>query len=249
MTDRLVAFITGGTRGIGRAIGEALAAANYKVVLTYYSKRDVATKTEKEFRASGADVLTLEMDVSVKTSVCKGIAATIDAYGRIDLLVNNAGILQQKPFCEISDTDWDRMLAVNLKGAFTCSQQVLPIMERQGGGSIINIVSSGGQVGGTLAVHYAASKAGLISLTKSLARLGAPYGIRANCISPGLIETEMTEQEIASELGQAKIARDIPLGKVGMPSDVASLAAFLASNKANYITGQTYNVNGGLYMG
>jgi acetoacetyl-CoA reductase/3-oxoacyl-[acyl-carrier protein] reductase len=142
------------------------------------------------------------------------------------------------------------MLATNLKGVFLCSQEIMPIMVRQGGGgSIINISSSGGQLGGMLAVHYAVSKAGVISLTRSLARVGAPDGIRVNCVTPGLIETEMSQKEIHSDVGQQKINQQIPLRRAGLVEEVAAAVAFLASEDATYITGQSINVNGGLYMG
>jgi acetoacetyl-CoA reductase/3-oxoacyl-[acyl-carrier protein] reductase len=185
------------------------------------------------------------------------ISTVTEKFGRIDVLVNNAGILQQKPFNTITDEDWDTMLATNLKGVFLCSQEVMPVMVRQevrqagvrqGGGSIVNISSSGGQLGGMLAVHYAVSKAGVISLTRSLARVGAPDGIRVNCVTPGLIETEMSQKEIHSEVGQQKISREIPLRRAGLVEEVASAVVFLASDEAAYITGQSINVNGGLYM-
>jgi NAD(P)-dependent dehydrogenase (short-subunit alcohol dehydrogenase family) len=177
------------------------------------------------------------------------ISTVTEKFGRIDVLVNNAGILQQKPFNTITDEDWDTMLATNLKSVFLCSQEIMPVMLRQGGGSIINISSSGGQLGGMLAVHYAASKAGVIALTRSLARVGAPDGIRVNCVAPGLIETEMTTKEIASPEGLQKIEQQILLRRPGRVEEVAAAVAFLVSDKAAYITGHTLNVNGGLYMG
>jgi 3-oxoacyl-[acyl-carrier protein] reductase len=177
------------------------------------------------------------------------ISTVTEKFGTVDVLVNNAGILQQKPFSTISDEEWDTMLATNLKSVFLCSQEIMPVMVRQGGGSIINISSSGGQLGGILAVHYAVSKAGVISLTRSLARVGAPDGIRVNCVTPGLIETEMSQKEIHSEVGQQKISREIPLRRAGLASEVAGAVAFLASEEAAYITGQSININGGLYMG
>ena len=177
------------------------------------------------------------------------IAATTKAFGRIDLLVNNAGILEQKPFHTITEHDWDTMMAVNLKGVFLCSQEAMLVMARQGGGSIVNISSSGGQLGGMLAVHYAASKAGVISLTRSLARVGAGHRVRVNCVTPGLILTEMSQKEIQSEAGQQKINQQIPMRRAGSVEEVANAVAFLASDESSYITGQTINVNGGLYMG
>jgi NAD(P)-dependent dehydrogenase (short-subunit alcohol dehydrogenase family) len=191
----------------------------------------------------------VQADVTQRKSVRHLISNATEKFGRIDVLVNNAGILQQKPFKTITDEDWDTMLATNLKSVFACSQEVMPVMVRQGGGSIINISSSGGQLGGMLAVHYAVSKAGVISLTRSLARVGAPDGIRANCVAPGLIESEMTSEEIASPGGRQKIEQQILVRRPGRAEEVAAAVAFLASDKAAYITGHTLNVNGGLYMG
>ena len=173
-------------------------------------------------------------------------AATLESFGGLDILVNNAGLLQQKPFAQITDADWDRVLAVNLKGAFLCSQEAHTQLRRSGHGRILNISSSGGQLGGPLAPHYSAAKAGTIALTRSLARLLAPE-VAVNCISPGLIETDMTRAEIASSDGHRKLAQ-IPLGRVGSASEVAAAAVFLAAS-APYVTGHTLNVNGGLYLG
>jgi acetoacetyl-CoA reductase/3-oxoacyl-[acyl-carrier protein] reductase len=246
---RKTAIITGGGRGIGRAITLALAQRRTDVVLTYLTRRDCCEQTAADVRALGCEALVVQADVTQRESVRQLISTIAEKFGRIDALVNNAGILQQKPFNTITDEDWDTMLATNLKGVFLCSQEIMPVMVRQGGGSIINISSSGGQLGGMLAVHYAVSKAGVISLTRSLARVGAPDGIRVNCVTPGLIETEMSQKEIHSEIGQQKISREIPLRRAGLVEEVAAAVVFLASDEASYITGQSLNVNGGLYMG
>jgi 3-oxoacyl-[acyl-carrier protein] reductase len=242
-------IITGGGRGIGRAITLALAEPGTNVVLTYLTRRDLCESTATDVRAVGCEALVVQADVTQRESVRHLISTATEKFGRIDVLVNNAGILQQKPFKTITDEDWDTMLATNLKSVFACSQEVMPVMVRQGGGSIINISSSGGQLGGMLAVHYAVSKAGVISLTRSLARVGAPDGIRANCVAPGLIETEMTSEEIASPGGRQKIEQQILLRRPGRAEEVAAAVAFLVSDRAAYITGHTLNVNGGLYMG
>jgi len=246
---RKTAIITGGGRGIGRAITLALAQRRTDVVLTYLTRRDSCEQTAADVRALGCEALVVQADVTQRESVRQLISTVTEKFGRIDVLVNNAGILQQKPFNTITDEDWDTMLATNLKGVFLCSQEIMPVMVRQGGGSIINISSSGGQLGGMLAVHYAVSKAGVISLTRSLARVGAPDGIRVNCVTPGLIETEMSQKEIHSELGQQKISQQIPLRRAGQVEEVATAVVFLAFEEAAYITGQSINVNGGLYMG
>jgi len=244
-----VALITGGGRGIGRAVSLALANNGADLAIGYRSQETSATNVARDVLLRGRVALTVQVDVADRSSVKRMVQAVIKQLGRIDILVNNAGILQQKDVQTISDQDWDHVMDTNLKGVFLCCQEVLPIMQAQRSGCIINISSSGGQLGGTLAVHYAASKAGVISLTKSFARLGAVHGIRVNCVAPGLIQTEMTESEIQSEAGQIKIQQQILLGRPGQASEVAAMVAFLASNEASYITGQTLNVNGGLYMG
>jgi 3-oxoacyl-[acyl-carrier protein] reductase len=243
------AIITGGGRGIGRAITLALAQKKFNVVISYVTRRDCCEQTAADVGRLGCGALVVQADVTQRESVRHLISTASEKFGTIDVLVNNAGILQQKPFNTISDEEWDTMLATNLKSVFLCSQEVMPVMTKQGGGSIINVSSSGGQLGGTLAVHYAVSKAGVISLTRSLARVGAPDHIRVNCVTPGLIETEMSQKEIRSEVGQQKISKEIPLRRAGQVEEVATAVAFLASDEASYITGQSINVNGGLYMG
>jgi acetoacetyl-CoA reductase/3-oxoacyl-[acyl-carrier protein] reductase len=241
-----VALVTGGARGIGRAIALALAGAGADVAVGYRERADAAAVTVAELEALGVRALAVQGDVSRREDVRTVIGRACDQLGGIQILVNNAGLLQQKPFAQISDADWDQVMAVNLKGAFICSQEVLPVMRAQGGGRIVNIASSGGQLGGPLAVHYSASKAGVISLTRSLARIAAP-SIIVNCIAAGLIDTEMTESELASAEGREKLAQ-IPLSRPGLPEEVAAAALFLAGS-AGYVTGQTINVNGGLYLG
>lgn len=242
-----VVLVTGSSRGIGRAIALAFAEAGADIVVTYIQKKDHAMEVVEKVHSLGRRALAIQMDVGSRLSVRQMIRLALDAFGRIDVLVNNAGILQQKPFLTISDEDWDHVLSINLKGTFLCSQEVFPVMQRQGNGQIINISSSGGQLGGALAVHYSASKAAVICLTKSLAREGAPY-IRVNCVAPGLIETEMTQEEIATEAGKTKI-RQILLQRPGLAEEVANAAVFLAPPQASYITGHILNVNGGLYLG
>jgi len=243
-----IVLVTGSSRGIGCAIAIAAARAGADIVITYNKQADRAESVTAEIRGLGGEALSLQVDVSSRASVQKMISHVLEAFGHIDVLVNNAGILQQKPFLEITDEDWERMMDINLKGAFICSQEVFPVMQKQGKGIIINIASSGGQLGGPLAVHYSASKAGMICLTKSLARIGAPYSIRVNCIAPGLIDTDMTQGEIHSQTGREKIGQ-IPMQRIGTVNDVAHLCLFLASEASSYMTGQTVNVNGGLFMG
>lgn len=242
-----VALVTGSSRGIGRAIALEMAAAGVNVVVTYVERQGAAEEVAAEARGFGVKALPVQMDVSSRTSVRGAIAAAQTEFGRVDILVNNAGILEQKPFATITDDDWDRMMAVNLRGAFACAQELLPAMKERGFGRIVNLASSGGQLGGTLAVHYATSKAGIIGLTKSLARLGAPE-VLVNCVAPGLIDSEMTAAEIASDAGKEKI-RALPVGRPGTVEEVARVVTYLASDRAGYVTGQTINVNGGQYLG
>jgi 3-oxoacyl-[acyl-carrier protein] reductase len=241
-------LVTGSSRSIGQGIAVEAARSGANIVITYRKQADAAGNVASRVRDIGGRVLVLQADISARNSVQNMVDLTIEAFGSIDVLVNNAGILQQKPFLEITDEDWEWMMDVNLKGTFICSQEVFPVMQRQGKGTIINMASSGGQLGGPLAVHYSASKAGVICLTKSLARIGAPHGIRVNCIAPGLIDTEMTKNEMSSEAGRKKI-RQIPFQRPGTVDEVSRAAIFLASDEASYITGQTVNVNGGIYMG
>ncbi len=248
-TDALVgqvALVTGGGRGIGRSVASALASAGADVAIGYHSRVDDAQETAEIVRSAGRRAIVAPGDVGSRDEVAGLVARVIEEFGRLDILVNSAGVIQRKPLPEITEDDWDHVLDTNLKGTFLCSQAVLPMMAQRASGRIINLASSGGQLGGPLAPHYSASKAGVIALTKSFARLAAP-GVLVNCISPGLIETEMTRDEINSNAGQQKLEQ-VLLGRVGSPAEVAEAALFLASS-AGYMTGQTLNVNGGLYLG
>ena len=247
LTDKVVC-VTGSGRGIGKAIALAFSLKKAKLVVTYCSQKEPAQNTVARIKKAGGQAICLKLDVSKRTSIRNAVTRIIKTYGKIDVWVNNAGILQQKPFEEISDADWDIMMDTNLKGVFMACQEIMIHMKKQKKGNIINMASSGGQLGGPLAVHYSASKAGVICMTKSLARLGAPFGITVNCIAPGLIDTDMTQKEIHSSQGKKKI-KGIPLRRPGTSDEVARSAVYLASDESRYITGQTININGGLYMG
>jgi NAD(P)-dependent dehydrogenase (short-subunit alcohol dehydrogenase family) len=244
--DGRVALVTGGSRGIGRAAALALAAAGADVAITYRERADAAEEVAGSIAALGRRALSLRAELGPGEEARRVVAEVGAGLGPVDVLVNNAGVLEQKPFEEITEAELDLALAVNLKAVFLLSQAVMGPMRERGWGRIVNVASSGGQLGGPLAVHYSASKAGVIGLTRSLARVGAPH-VAVNCVSPGLIETEMTEAEIASPAGQEKLGQ-IPLGRAGEADEVAATIAYLAG-AAPYVTGQTVNVNGGLYLG
>lgn len=237
-----VALVTGAGSGIGRATALALLDAGYHVACGYNSSREGAEKV-----ARGRDALAVKMDIGSRASVQRAVAAVKKHLGGIDVLVNNAALVQEKTFDTITDGDWDRMLAVNLRGAFITAQEILPGMVARKWGRIVNIASIGGQWGGMRQVHYAAAKAGLINLTHSLARLYSPHGITANAVSPGLVGTEMIAGELKSKAGRQKAAQ-IPLGRIARPEEIAAGVIYLASDAAAYVTGQTLNINGGMLM-
>jgi len=239
--------VTGASRGIGKAIALEFARNGADVVMTWNKDREGALRAAQEARLLKVRAYPLRVDVTERQSVRDMFKTAIDMSGGVDVLVNNAGYLEQKPFCDITDHDWDRTVDTNLKGVFLCIQEGIEGLTGRKG-SIINVSSVGGQTGGTKAPHYAAAKAGVISLTKSMARILAPAGIRVNAIAPGFIRTDMYDA-IASNTPEAEILCGIPLGFVGEASDIAHAALFLASDAARYITGHVLNVNGGLHIG
>ena len=243
-----LALVTGGSRGIGRGIAVALADAGADVALTYNTNQALAEQVVEAIIGRGRRALAVQMTVEDRVSVRRAVAKVRDSLGPINVLVNNAAIAQEKSFDTITDADWDHMLAVNLRGPFICCQEVLPNMIEQGWGRIINITSIGGQWGGFNQVHYAAAKAGLISLTRSLARIYSRQGITTNAVAPGLVRTDMSARELKSDVGREKV-RNIPIGRIATVEEIAQVVVFLASDAASYITGQTINVNGGMYFG
>lgn len=242
-----VALVTGGSRGIGRGIAIALAQAGAGVALTYNVNKDLAEQVLEGITAEEGRAIAVQMTVESRESVRRAVAEVSEGLGPVNILVNNAAIAQEKPFDTIRDADWDRMLSVNLRGPFICCQETLPAMLRGGWGRIINVSSVGGQWGGFNQVHYAAAKAGLISLTRSLARIYSGKGIVTNAIAPGLVGTEMSVHELESEAGREKV-RSIPIGRIATVDEIAQVVVFLASDAASYITGQTINANGGMYF-
>ena len=243
MTDtRRSALVTGASRGIGKAIATLLLERGYAVACGYRAEQRKAAQIAEAHPAA----FPVQIDIRERASVQGALAAIAKRFGRpIDILINNAAIADEKPFETITDADWDRMLETNLRGPFIAAQEALPPMIEKRWGRVVNIVSIGGQWGGMRQVHYAASKAGLINLTQSLARLYSAQGITSNAVSPGLVQTDMARNELQSEAGRAKLAQ-IPLGRIAAPREIAAAVAFLCSEEAGYITGQTVNVNGGM---
>ena len=241
------AFVTGGSRGIGRAIARALAEAGADVAFSYRERKDEADKTSREITARGRRALALPMDVTDRSSIEAAAKDAKATLGPISILVNNAGINKPTDFDKVEDADWDLILATNLRGPFVCAQVFLPLLAKAGGGSIVHIGSVSGQYGGPRTAHYAASKAGLISLAQVIARFGAQHNVRSNTVAAGLIASDMAAAGMASASVQ-KAADAILLGRLGTTSEVADAVVFLASDASSYITAQTLNVNGGLYF-
>ena len=239
------ALVTGGSRGIGRAIAVTLAAAGLQVYLTYVSKPDEAEQTVSAIEQAGGTARAFRVDVADAASVAAFFQDEIKDKVSLEVLVNNAGITKDGLVLRMKDEDFDRVLGVNLRGAFVCLREAAKIMTRQRRGRIVNIASVVGQMGNAGQINYAAAKAGLIGVTKSAAKELAGRSITVNAVAPGFIETDMTAA-LADEARQA-YARAIPLGRLGTAQDVADAVAFLASDKAAYITGQVLAVNGGLY--
>jgi len=234
------AMVTGAGRGIGLAIARALAERGAKVALV-----DIVDLAGLEKPAGS---LAVRADVTRPDDVRGAVQTVVDAFGGLQILVNNAGICPLSAFDDITEAEWDRVLGVNLKGAFLCCQASLPHLRQAGKrGRVINITSVGGQMGGLLVgAHYAASKAGLIGLTKTLAKVLAPGGATANCVSPATTGTDLTAEWPAEK--QARVREQIPLGRFGTPDEIAAAVCFLAGDDASFITGATLDVNGGLYL-
>ena len=240
------AVVTGGSRGIGRAIALGLADAGADVLLTYREKTAEAASVVKAIEDKGRRAKSVRMDVTDRASVDAAVKAA-EAFGAISILVNNAGINKPTDFDQISDADWDTILATNLKGPFMAAQAFLPLLKNAGGGAMVHIGSVSGQYGGPRTAHYAASKAGLISLAQVIARFGAAHNIRSNVVSAGMIASDMAAGGLQAASVQ-KAAENILLKRMGSPDEVADAVVFLASDAASYITAQTLNVNGGLYF-
>jgi 3-oxoacyl-[acyl-carrier protein] reductase len=239
------ALVTGAAQGIGREIALALATDGADVAICDVNL-EAAQKTSAEIEAKGRKSLALKANVAASGDVTAMVDQVISAFSRIDILVNNAGITRDGLILRMKDEDWDLVLSINLKGAFLCTKAALKYMTKQRAGTIINIASIVGAMGNAGQANYVASKAGLIGLTKTIAREYANRGITANAVAPGFIETAMT-QALPENVRQ-ELAKQIPMGKLGTPEDVANAVRFLASPWASYISGQVIHVNGGMYM-
>jgi len=239
-----VAIVTGGARGIGKAICLRLAKEGAKIVI-FDLMDELALKVAEEIEKEGGECLAIPMDVSSICSVEQAVEKVIDKFKRVDILVNNAGITKDKLILRMKEEDWDKVIQVNLKGAFNCLKVVLKFMSRQRYGRIVNISSVIGLRGNAGQANYAASKAGLIALTKSAAKEFARRGITVNAIAPGFIQTSMTQELLSI---RKDLLNQIPLGRVGKPEEVAGLVSYLVSEDVAYITGETVRIDGGMSM-
>ena len=237
---RRCALVTGASRGIGRAVAAALAREGWPVCVNYRERRDAAGRLVSELRAQGHAAMAFQADVADRGAVEAMVRAAAEELGPVELLVNNAGVSRQGLFQDLDDAGWDRLLAVNLTGPRNAA---LPHMLGEKRGCIVNISSMWGLRGASCEAAYAATKAGLIGLTRSLALELAPSGIRVNCVAPGCIETDMVR--VLGEETRAMLAEETPLGRLGRPEDVAEAVAFLASDRAAFITGQVLTADGG----
>lgn len=241
-----VAVVTGGSRGIGRAICLRLAAMGAKVYINYVSRPEAAEETRATIRESGGSAEIIGFDVADGAAVQDAVKKIIGDNGSIDILVNNAGITKDGLMARMKEGDWDAVLDTNLKGAFLCAKAVSKEMMKKRWGRIVNISSVSGFAGNAGQVNYSAAKAGLTGLTKAMAREYASRNITVNGIAPGYIETEMTDQ-LSTEVRE-QIKKEIPLAVFGRVEDIAGAVAYLVSEDGQYITGQTLHVNGGMYM-
>jgi 3-oxoacyl-[acyl-carrier protein] reductase len=245
-----VALVTGASQGIGRACALALARHGASVAVAARNRQkldELAAHIAAEQSASGSRVAAFTIDVADEEQIKSGFKSAIAEFGKIDILVNNAGITRDQLVMRMKRADWDAVLNTNLTSAYSCIQQVIGTMLKQRWGRIINITSVFGQMGQAGQANYAASKAGLIGLTMAMAREVASRNITCNAVAPGFIETNMTA--VLSDEFKQNAVKQIPLGRVGTPDDIANAVAFLASDEAAYITGHVLNVNGGLLMG
>lgn len=242
-----VAIVTGASRGIGRAIALSLASSGANVVVNYAGSEAAAHEVANEIEKMGRKAVLFQADVSDGEKVSQMVEKTLEEFGRVDILVNNAGITRDNLLMRMKDSEWDQVINTNLKGVYNCIKAVTRPMMKQRAGRIINISSVVGSLGNPGQANYVAAKAGVIGLTKSVAREMASRGITVNAVAPGFIETDMTAK--LGEDIQTSLMAQIPLQRLGQPDDIANMVRFLCSDEASYITGQTIHVDGGMYMG
>lgn len=247
MLEGKVAIVTGAAQGIGRAVALLLAQRGAAVAVADIHG-DSAARTAREIMEAGGQAAAIRADVSSVADVSAMVEDTVQAFGGLDILVNNAGILHSTPIEDITEAEWDSILAVNLKGVFFAMQKAVPHMRARGGGRIVNMSSLAGRMGGYAnGVAYSASKAGVIGLTMAVARRVAPHNITVNAVAPGTTQTDILKNLNAEQIESLK--QSIPLKRLGTPEKVAETVAFLASDAADYITGAVIDVNGGMFMG
>ena len=246
MIQKKTVLITGSSRGIGSNMAEKFAREGYNVLINYNKSKDKAEELQTRLEGEGLSVKTFKADVSKRDEVESMFEYCLKEFGDLDVLVNNAGVAKGMLFTDISDEEWDNLMNVNLKGVFHCAQTALRHMISEKKGKIINISSIWGITGGSCEVHYSTSKAGIIGLTKALAKEVGPSNIQVNCIAPGAIVTDMLGQIDGDDLELFR--QETPLMKLGKPEDISNCALFLASDKADFFTGQVISPNGGIVI-
>lgn len=239
-------IVTGGATGIGRAVSSLFAETGYNVVIGYNKSIDAANELQSNLSKQGYSVTTHKCDVTNSNDTNGIVEFAVQKFGKVDVLVCNAGIAQQKLFTDITDEDWSNMINTNLTGCFNCCRAASKVMVSKHSGSIVNISSMWGISGASCEVHYSASKAGVIGLTKALAKELAPSNIRVNCVAPGVIKTDMLSSFSDQELEELKV--ETPLSHLGTPEDIAKAVYFLSSDDASFITGQVLSVDGGFIL-
>lgn len=244
--QKKVVLVTGASRGIGKAVAERFAREGYAVALHYNTGKVEAEATVQKLTSAGYTAMAVQADVRDSAQVQQMVDTVSHALGNIGILINNAGIAQQKLFTDITDEEWHNMFAVHVDGTFYCTRAVLPVMIRQKQGCIVNISSMWGQVGGSCEVHYSAAKGAIQAMTKALAKEVGPSGVRVNCVAPGVIQTEMNKLLDAETL--EALREDTPLEMLGTAEHVADLVYFLCSEQATFITGQIMGINGGMVI-